>query len=819
MAMIKKSRKILTLLLASLLIMSSMCALTVSADGATSYEITDGTTVINSSNKTKSYTFTHSLETGYYTLKVGATVPSTDDGMLTVKATIGSDSWSGDHRFTTTSRTITTGTFYLTQGESYTVELAGTFGTSKDVTITKLTFSKFTNIVQLSTTEENEVSVLDYFNRKFRTGNADRESSSYSWAGEDATKGPKAVLSANCFVINRVSVPSDTWYDVYSVAGTTTSYKPKLTLSVDDTAVISEVAAAITGALGTNAYTHLGKLKLTAGTHDLKLLTSNTMYLRGMRLVPCSLNTDIAVSSSNSPEFSFYNDKVASIASSFTDGGASYGPPSIAEGQDFTLDGTDGYVSAASGDYATYLVNVTEAGMYDINFVGGQRPVALNVLIDGVQPVKSLSSTFLKGSGTGAVNSNVVKATAATVYLTQGFHEIKFEFTNSTANWLYKWSVEPTTAVTNLSTTGTTTISTDSTKYYDYTDDSSEIYSGYVVARASKTFYYVVNAPAAGQYTLTTNQAGPNGGIKMTVTDVNTDTVLYTGSMGNHTENYSTYTIEDVGTISLNAGVTVLKLTFSGARYFADFRLTPYVENKIIADIDTEIAQGTGTETVTVPIKFEGNLTLGAIQVNVAYDEGVEYVSSAAGSCYEGGTSSISKAGENPVKVSWLDMDAVGVQFTTGTYATLTFNVPKSVAKDYNFTVSVIKCEQLTGEEEFTEIGSTIKTVNGKVSVISTDPIITLTDADGETVNSVVEGTMNVSVDLNGNDYDFVMFAIYTNDGEYAVLEYCGEAAVSGETATGSIENITFETGKTYYAKVFVWDEATCYGFSQTFSN
>jgi len=830
--MIKKSRKILTLLLTVLLIMSSMSALTVSADD-TSYVITDGTTVINSSNTTKSYTFTHSLETGYYTLKVGTTVPTVDNKMLTIKATIGSDSWSGDHRFTSTSRTITTGTFYLTQGASYTVDLTCTLGPSQDVTITELTFSKFTNIIELSTTAETKVSVLDYFNRKFRTGNTDRESSNYSWntASDDTTVKSKAVLTANCFVINRVSVPQDTWYDVYSLAGTTSSYNPKLTLSVDGTDVVSSVAATVTGALTKNAYTHLGAIKLAAGTHDLKLLTSGTMYLAGMKLVPCSLNDEIVVSSSHSPEFSFYNDK---LSGSFTDGDASYGPPSIAEGQNFTLDGTDGYVSAASGDYATYLVNVTEAGMYDINFIGGQRQVTLNVLIDGVQPVKSLSSTYLKGYGTTAsVNSNVVKATAATAYLTEGVHEIKFEFTNSTANWFYKWMVEPTAAVTDLSTTAANEILAKSTPYYNYTDASSEINAtsptlsgvyagneanGYVITRSSKTYYYVVNSPVAQEYALSTITCYTNGNANVTITDVDTDEELYSGKIADPSESNYSSVKTDLGKISLKAGRTILKVQpRNNAQFLHAFILSPVVENKIIADIDAEIDQGTGYQEVTVPIKFEGNLTLGAIQVNVAYDEGVEYVSSAAGSCYEGGTSTISKAGtESPVKVSWIDMDAIGVDFTTGTYATLTFNVPKSVAKDYNFTVSVIKCEELTGVEEFTNIADTIETVNGKVTVKSTAPIITFTDGSDVEQADVVEGTMKLNVDLNGNAKDLVIFAIYSDDGEFAVLEYSQTATIENGIATATINTIELDDSKNYYAKAFVWDTTTYYGFTQT---
>lgn len=684
--MIKKSRKILTLLLASLLIMSSMCALTVSAD-AVSFTVASNREVITSTENTAEYTFTNENETGWYELKVTATAGA-DNGssanakMLHLTATVdkasgdGSDaaSWTASWAINTSNAGPTPGCYYLEEGEEYTLDLSYVFEglETAQYTISSITFTK-QEAIEVSGDVATLIHANDHLNfYGYRTNNykeAMWESNSGYSGAYDGTTLQFAVTKAGAYGIWMVNIPAEAYYEVYAIEASRTTESPKMTLSVNDEVVADSVAAACGGLSSSKlTATKLGTVKLSQGIQDLKLETSKTMYLAGIKLVP------------------------------------------VYE----TLNAT-----------ATTAIDAAD-------FVGG-------------------------------------------------------------------------TVVTNDSGNATGVI------------EGSHTRIG--IARNTEQVYYSVKSETAQKYSISLVSSRPYSQT-FQFTNLRTNEVI-SKSLPQTTNDLITHE-HTIGEMTLPAGVSTLKLEVTvGAskKYIWELRFTPVVENKVIADIDTEIAQGTGTETVTVPIKFEGNLTLGAIQVNVAYDEGVEYVSSAAGSCYEGGTSSISKAGENPVKVSWLDMDAVGVQFTTGTYATLTFNVPKSVAKDYNFTVSVIKCEQLTGEEEFTEIGSTIKTVNGKVSVISTDPIITLTDADGETVNSVVEGTMNVSVDLNGNDYDFVMFAIYTNDGEYAVLEYCGEATVSGETATGSIENITFETGKTYYAKVFVWDEATCYGFSQTFSN
>jgi len=118
--------------------------------------------------------------------------------------------------------------------------------------------------------------------------------------------------------------------------------------------------------------------------------------------------------------------------------------------------------------------------------------------------------------------------------------------------------------------------------------------------------------------------------------------------------------------------------------------------------------------------------------------------------------------------------------------------------------------------EEFTNIADTIETVNGKVTVKSTAPIITFTDGSDVEQADVVEGTMKLNVDLNGNAKDLVIFAIYSDDGEFAVLEYSQTATIENGIATATINTIELDDSKNYYAKAFVWDTTTYYGFTQT---
>ena len=222
-----------------------------------------------------------------------------------------------------------------------------------------------------------------------------------------------------------------------------------------------------------------------------------------------------------------------------------------------------------------------------------------------------------------------------------------------------------------------------------------------------------------------------------------------------------------------------------------------------------EVTKGEGTAAVSVPVTFEGALTLTSFQIEVSYDAGIAFTTYAAGDVVSGIQKP--KAGTNPVKLGWVDMMAEGVDIESGTVATLTFDVPTAVAKEYALTLKLKDFYDTTD----TNIASSVKTVNGKITVKGepvTGPVVTFTNGSGATVDDVVAGTMNMSVAMNGDTSDLVMFAIYTMEGDYAVLKYQTNATIANGTATAQLQNIVVENGKNYYAKAFIWDAETFYG-------
>ena len=706
--MISKSRKILTLLLTVLLIMSSMSALSVSADG-TAFDANGNMAIANTTEyvtastgtadvsgtdaklcavgDTVTYTISNVPESGYYMVSVDAWSNVGDSGnffTLTVSDGVNTHFNTATYsNYESLAKTVQMGSLYLEADVNNDITIAFSVSKtaktgSKDgltawIALRDLKIEKVKPI-ELSTTGDYLTSADWNVNRERRMNyTSDEASTDAAWT-VDSEEDIESwmICEAGDYITYNVSLARATWFDIYGLGGSRINSNGKYTLEVNGTKLADKVSSVAIGNDGTSLQTikstMLGTFKLPAGTYDIKLsISTAAIYYAGIKFVPYySLSaTDTTIINSHS-----YDSVEGKLATNYSDVAAT----GVLEGK-YDLIGL-----ANGGGKVYYDVSSPKEQKYSISFVAS-RPYAQTFKITNTVTGESIQAAFPKSS-TGTYST--VEETLGELTIPQGTSQLKIEAVSGTQIFIFQ------------------------------------------------------------------------------------------------------------------------------------IKLTPVIQNKFYADINTTINKGEGTETVEVPIKFEGKLTLGAVQVNVAYDEGVEYVSSKAGSCYDGGTSAISKAGQNPVKVSWLDMDAVGVEFTTGTYATLTFNVPKSVAKEYNFTVSVIKCEQLTGVEEFTEISSTIETANGKITVVSTDPIIKFTNGSDVETDEVVAGTMKLTVDLNNNAKDLVIFAIYTDDGDFAVMEYSQTATIKDGIATATIENITLDNSKTYYAKAFVWDTTTYYGFTET---
>ena len=692
--MIKKSRKILTLLLAVLLIMSSMSALSVSA--ATTFSVDGEDKVVSNAENgtlTQTYTISNVPETGWYELvvtNVGADTNTDTQKYYKISAAItGNDACTtvGEINAEETSPII--GKFNLTEGQTPTVTLTYDFSNeasaSTSETIKLLSFSKVDPVINLSPVSETKIHALnDYFKRSFQKSLNGEEPNAEITSGDETGWTGRVRLGKNNYGIYKVNVLYTTTYDVYVLFGNKNSTEWGLYVDNMDTR-LKYFAPGTTGDAAKGKYYNLNySLKLTAGTHDIKFqsLGSSTSYFYGFKLVP-QVTTKTTLSTSATTEI-------------------------IAK------------------------------------------------------------STFAR---TVASNSHVVD-TSPTISGVYAGNEAK----------------------------------------------------GFVQTVVGNEFLYCVESPVAQKYSLDVILSLPGRTQNYKITNAETGAELCNGSVttpsGEGIKNYYT-SRQRVGEISLPQGTTLLKIeaTSGSTLQMHALELTPYIENKIIADINTEINQGEGYETVTIPVKFDGKATLTGLQFEIGYDDGVQFVSAAVGSALTavGGSTTLPSANDtaNPLNAIWIPADInTGAEITTGTLATFIFNVPKSTAKDYNFTVS------LTGitDASYADITGTFKTANGKVTVKSTAPIITFTNGS-EAVEDVAAGTMVLNVDLNGNNKNLVIFAIYSENGEYAVMEYSQTATIEDGIATATINSITLDNSKNYYAKAFVWDTTSYYGFVETLDN
>ena len=685
--MIKKSRKILTLLLAVLLIMSSMGALSVSA--ATTFSVDGEDKVVSNAeggSLTATYTISNVPETGWYELvvtNVGADTNTDTKKYYKISAEItGNDAYTtvGEINAEETSPII--GKFNLTEGQTPTVTLTYDFSNetsaSTSETIKLLSFSKVDPVINLSPVSETKIHALnDYFNRSFQKNLNGEEPNAEITSGDETGWTGRVRLGKNNYGIYRVDIPYTAEYDIYVLLGGTAN--AELGLYIDDMSTRLKYFQAGNSGNVTKGKWFLAKThQLSAGTHDIKIqgLGSTTAYFYGLKLVP-QVTTKTTLSTSATTEI-------------------------IAK------------------------------------------------------------STFAR---TVAASSHVV-ATSPTIYGVYAGNEAK----------------------------------------------------GFVQTAVGNEFLYCVESPVAQKYSLDVILSLPGRTQNYKITNAETGAELCNGSVttpsGEGIKNYYT-SRQRVGEISLPQGTTLLKIeaTSGSTLQMHALELTPYIENKIIADINTEINQGEGFETVEVPVNFEGKIgNLAAFQIYVAYDEGVTFTGYTAGNVVTGITNPSAK--DNKVPLIWVDTSGDGVEANAGTLATLEFSVPKTTVKEYNFVVTV---QEIAGTDEF-NFADTIITENGKVTVKSTAPIITFTNGS-EAVEDVAAGTMVLNVDLNGNNKNLVIFAIYSENGEYAVMEYSQTATIEDGIATATINSITLDNSKNYYAKAFVWDTTSYYGFVETLDN
>lgn len=838
--MVSKSRKILTLLLTVLLIMSSMSALTVSAE-ATTISVDAGDKEVTSESNTATYTFTNEKETGWYKLSVKSEGASTNDvsGKLIFKvtATIGDASWTAGYVINTGKHYPEPGAFYLENGVEYTLDLSYDFSQAAATkeTITGITFTKQEG-TELSSEEDSVISHKASMMSSYRLNNREDALRSNSGTYNSASRTSDILPAGSGKAIFRVNAPATGMYDIYAIEGGRNA-NAKFNLYVDDTKVTSSAsggaAAVPTSAKGLTAFkdTKLGRAVIVAGSHNIKVEVtgSDLIYFSGLKLVP--VNNEVkTVGATGATEVGFFGDMLMGV-SDINYSAASY-TTYPEEGLSFT---SGGYVSSGGAiHYAAYPINVTEAGVYDISFIGGKYTVNVGIEVDGVAHsfTNYRTTTPQMTNGTKALPTGASNHTAAfkdyvcSIYLSEGIHQIKYNF--STSGYFYAWTIEADAPAATLSATEATVfpmmsywkhatadgaiipssdrVATSSTLSGVWAGKESD---GYVAFRTGYKLYYDVVSAQEQTYSLSTIVSGVNSAA-MKITDYETGEVLYSGTAGGKTPAYYNTEEDAAGEITLKQGRTTLEITSTGgAVFFHALKFTPVIKN-IVSAGSAEIMQGDGEETVSIPVNFEGKIdNLAALTVEIAYDEALSFTGYAAGNVVTGMT--VPALGSKPVRLVWVDTTGEGLEVTAGTLATLQFSVPKATAKDYNFTVTV---KRAAGSDEV-DFAGTLLTANGKVTVKSTAPIVTFTNGT-TAVSDVTEGTMTLSVDLNGNDKNLVIFAIYSDNGECELLEYSKKATIENGIATAVINDIEIDSSANYYAKALVWDDVSYSGFVNT---
>ena len=130
--------------------------------------------------------------------------------------------------------------------------------------------------------------------------------------------------------------------------------------------------------------------------------------------------------------------------------------------------------------------------------------------------------------------------------------------------------------------------------------------------------------------------------------------------------------------------------------------------------ISQTIEQGTGNETVEVPIEVSNNTGILGMTVSVTFDDGLTLTNVVKGDALSSLTFTTSKEYTDiPYNLVW-DGQALA-ETSDGVIATLTFTVPKGTAKDYSISI------ETSGVFDGNVTEFTPSAVSGKVSVLGGD--------------------------------------------------------------------------------------------------
>lgn len=620
-----KTKRISTLILAMIMLLSTLTALPVSAatpsvtethdieidandvdaDSAENADIGEGS-IIFKNDSSASYTFPVTTA-GDYKVGVLSICEPSYGWEFNITATIGE--WS---------RTLTRdaggyeyrwiGGLELEESEAITLKL-DVNGDNPDAKIEIVQVClKYMPGTEVSPTEDTIIPARDYVDGKW----------SQEWAystPEDMPEWPNGDVVATAgdkYGVYKVNVSTPGYYSLSSLTGCQQTY---FNVYLDGEQVMTEKYAGLEPYNGNvnGVYTQLGIMYLSEGTHYIKLEVGPVVtYLFGFKLSPYTKTID----REEKTTVQFYKDFVS----------GTYKPENSAQNTPYyhsiaetgsVNNKEDGYLIIQSGHALKYVVTAEEAGVYKVSMtIGGTGNSGFNITVND-ETVSDLVWVPYEGDDVDKL-VHAHEAPLGNIYLNKGINEITFT-ANYASIYAYSWSLER--VYTTLPENGGTIGTVDALDRYNA--DEGDIFKTseppLVAARAGYWFEYTIYVEEAGNYSLDTKALfSPATG---TLTNLTTgeeyykEQCLLKQELKDDIQDYDHANNYRVGAIYLDEGVNTLRFDFtSGGTFFYNFTLlpleTPLVElYNIDADENvskvTEILDGTMQAKVHLPDKHD----------------------------------------------------------------------------------------------------------------------------------------------------------------------------------------------------------------------
>ena len=756
------------------------------------------------------------VSSGLYVAKVNALATSDYTFTATVGNTTSSDTKSGNN-------TLILGNFTFTNGQENTITISCTNGSN--VTLDEIIFEKISDI-EISKSGITEFSMYNdasVAKSVFKEGSKNTVAQAFE-SGLDYNKtgsGYGVFDEVGHYATYSVNVAENGLYDLSFVTGRSDA---EYIVSVDNTKYIGSSDNSAKASLGTEdknyeAYSDfVCGMYLTAGKHEIKVeLKSGSAYLYAGILERTTDGIKVDAEKENTiPSVGKYNNAVYN--------GASEVYPD------------DGYATFRNGHKFYYLIDSAVKKDYTL--------YAITSGAQGSATVKDITNDKVLYTGTfGAATSDKTKTKAGLLEIEKGKILLEITSTGETSNF-YGFALEPVnyTEVTEAKTTefsffkdalngeknfgggSNTTVA----QAFEEGLVMNKTGSGYAVFNAAGHYAsYKFEVKDAGYYNINAATSVANIGFNIKIDDK-----TYKGTATNSGKplldaSAVYYAVHKATVINTYLERGTHKITFertSGSGYaYAWFIEKDYrkVNTKDEALIFAVTHNCDATHNGTYEVNPNGNSSIsgdfadykdkGWVVFRKGHKFRYEIKTNRAGyyalSPILGGQSASTAKITNYETGEVLYNGAFGAATSGATATKAYYNALKNSRGTIYLDegITAIEIESTGGTQYF--YGFTLKSV---------DPEVTFTDADGNEITAVTDGTMNVSVNLGKIPYDDVYFAIYEHQNNSKRLFKIAKATVTDGIATATISEISKKSGYTYSAKVFSWDDERLMGYSYT---